>query len=288
MKIDFLPERVSSALKNIDMKNVYDIRLRIGFPIMVNNCGVGYFLSDNGLKNEVRGAIYCDEKDIETALSVLTNNSVYAYNEEIKNGFITSSDGVRVGIGGECVTEDGKVITVKNVSSLNIRIPHEIVDCSAPLFKKIYSQDLYNTLIVSPPGKGKTTMLKDIAKKMSEKNLSVLIVDERGEFKAVKGCRIDFIRYSDKRYAFEYGIRSLSPDVIITDELFGEKDWDCVNFASLCGVKTIASCHGAGADDLSDRKGFLKGVFERYVILGANGQPGTIQKILDGNFSEIC
>ena len=288
MKFDFLPEKISAALKTVDMKNVYDLRLRTGFPIIVNDNGVGRFLTENGLKNEIRGAIYCNEDIIEDALSALTKNSVYAYNEEIKKGFITSSDGIRVGIGGECVAENGKIITIKNVSSLNVRIPREIVDCSAELFRKIYSDGFYNTLIVSPPGMGKTTMLKDMARKFNEKNVSVLIIDERGEFERVKGCRIDFIRYSDKRYAFEYGIRSLSPDIIITDELFGEKDWDCVNFASLCGVKTIASCHGACIEDVIKRKGFSEGVFEKFVILNGTGQPGKIKNILNRNYEEIC
>ncbi len=141
-----------------------------------------------------------------------------------------------------------------------------------------------NTLIISPPAKGKTTILKDLARKIDAKlNIPILIMDERGEFASVKGKNIDVIKFGNKLYSFNYGVRSLSPMVVITDELSEKNDWICASNAANSGVKIIASCHGGNIDEIKRKEYFINNVFERYVVLKNLQKPGMI----DGFYNEL-
>lgn len=287
MDFSFLTEKINIPLNKIDTDKLYEIRIRNGFPISVNYGGKKLYISENGLTAYEKAAVKCDLTLINAIIDNLTEYSVYAFNECIKKGFLPAKNGVRVGIAGECVY-DNKLITIKNIESLNIRVPHQIIGASDAFFDQIKADgDFYNTLLISPPFCGKTTVLKDIARKINDFYArNILIIDERGEFSAVKGALIDSIKYSDKLYAFEYGIRSMSPDIIITDELAEKDDWTCVCRAVNSGIKIISSCHAASLDEVRKKEYFSSGVFERYVLLKKNNF-GMLSAVYDKNFNEL-
>ncbi len=288
MDLDFFPDEITAAFKACDLSDIYEIRLRAGFPILMKGTSKTYYLGKLGKTVYLSEGYVCTKKLIEETLGTVTERSLYAFNDQIKRGFITARGGIRIGIAGECVTEGEKVITIKNITSLNIRIPHEIEGCSKGIYDTILKDRLFNTLIIAPPSMGKTTLLKDLARRIDKSaRASVLIIDEREEFLPVAGMNTDIIRKSDKLYAFEYGIRSMAPGVIITDELCGEKDWQCAKAASDSGVKIIASIHGAGISDVSGKKFFIPGVFERYVLLKTTGLPGITDKIYNEELAQI-
>ena len=287
MDFDFLTERIANAISKINTETLYEIRLRNGFFISANYGGKKCFVGDSGITFYENAAIKCDLSLINSIIDNLTEYSVYAFNESIKKGFLPSKYGIRVGIAGECVFDE-KLLTIKNIESLNIRIPHEIVGSSDSFFDSIKNDgDFYNTIIISPPFCGKTTVLKDVARKINAfYNKNLLIIDERGEFNVVKGSNIDSIRFSDKLYAFDYGIRSMSPDVIITDELSSINDWLCAYRAANSGIKIISTCHAASIDEIRKKDYFKPDVFERYVVL-KKGRFGELSGIYDKDFKCI-
>lgn len=276
MDLTFLPKHYVDFINLFGVDKLYEIRIRLGFPLKINYNNK-FYTSNN--------KFICTSFDINHIISLTTEKSVYAYNDFIKQGYITTKNGIRIGLSGECVFEGENIITIKNFTSLNVRIPHEIKDCSKEIFPYVCTESLLSTLIISPPFYGKTTILKDLTRKLNETNkFSILLVDERGEFEKINGENVDKIKYSNKKYAFSYGIRSLSPHVIITDELSGENDWFCVKNAIFSGVKVIASCHGKDLEEIKSKDYFIK-VFDRYVVLNDKGQADNEIKFYDGEFN---
>ena len=217
---------------------------------------------------------------------------------------VNEFEGIRIGIAGESVNSDNFLPkTIKDICSINIRIPHEVINCSAVAFKFIYSQgQIKNTLIVSPPGAGKTTYLRDIARKISEirdKVINVLVVDERYELASCLngtamlnvGKFTDIVSGASKKYAFTNGVRALRPDVIITDELADEEDIEACMYAINSGVKVVASVHGDSLAQLKSKQSFNKvlneNYFERIVVLSDKNGPGFCKAIFDENLNCI-
>ena len=268
MNFDFLPVKYKRELDKIDNSKIYEIRLRVGYKPIVNFNNKNQYLS-----SEV-----CTSGDLISIIKNVTEHSLYAYNDKLINGYLPYAEGVRIGVAGEVVKDRGQVITIKNFTSINIRVPHFIKDCAKKIIQYIYSTHCFNnTLIMSPPFCGKTTILKDIILKLNEIKLgSILVIDERGEFLGVEGEMIDKISYCNKDYAFINGIRALSPSILVTDELYGVNDWDCINRAVKSGIKVIATCHAKKASDLTSIKGFTQGVFERVISL-KDGLKGKIE-----------
>lgn len=217
--------------------------------------------------------------------------SQYAYSEEIKHGYVTTEEGNRIGFGGEIILENKNIRTVKNISFLCIRIQHEIKGCAEKIIQYIRNgYSIYNTLILSPPGGGKTTLLRDTIRILSNLNMQVCIIDERSEIAACYngipkndiGIMTDVIDSCPKAAGIDMAIRSLSPSIIAVDELGGNEDTEAVVNAIYSGVKVIATMHG---DSINNRcKNIL---FERYILLEGGKNTGQIKHIYDRNSNII-
>lgn len=285
----FLPKRLFSAIEKVDRKKLYEIRMRENFPVILNFDNKSVYLSDMGVATSSKNAIVVGYDDIRQVINTVTEQSLYAYNDRIKAGYITTKKGVRIGLAGDCVFDGDKIVTIKNMRSLLIRVPHEILGCAEKIFSKIVNGGrVYNTLISSIPTKGKTTILKDLIRIMNERlKVSTLVIDERGEFSSVRGEFVDLISYSDKFYAFSVGVRALAPRIVVADELITENDWKCVKNVVECGVSVVATCHADNLNGLRRKDYFDKNVFDRYVFLDSENAPGVIKEIYDKDFNKL-
>lgn len=292
-----LPDEIMGVINEYNLNDMYEVRLRRNMPIVINYRGENCVL-----KTKSNQCIVADKQLIEFVLKRATEYSLYAYNHQIKQGFITAKGGLRLGIVGESVNSDAFMpTTIKNIASINIRIPHEVVGCSSVAFKYLYNKEfgIRSTLVISPPGAGKTTFLRDIARNLSmqDKIYNCLVVDERFELASVINgeAMLNVGKYSDvvsgatKMFAFTNAIRSMNPNVIITDELMGGEDVEACKRAVNSGVKVVASVHAFHYRDLMNKEDFNQifksKVFERYVILSAKRTPGEISAIFDENFN---
>ncbi len=290
MELSFLPKNYLSSIENIDINLLYEIRLRTSYPVKVNYANQNYYLCLDGLTKDNKNLIICQQYDIDYVIDKITEHSLYAFNDRIKDGYITTSNGIRVGVAGECVFDNNKILTIKNFSSLNIRIPHTIIGCSKKFMPHICrDKNINSTIIVSPPFLGKTTLLKDIVVNLNKLDVgAILVIDERGEFSLIKGENVDNISYSNKNYAFNYAIRSMSPKIVITDELSTASDWQCAKNAISSGVKIIASCHSDGVENLMKKPYYINNIFDRYIFLENNNSFGQVKCVLDKDFNKLC
>lgn len=296
-----LPEKIISALKTLSYANLQEIRLRVNKPITVCYCSKFYFLGSSGIVNNKNNAIFVTSTEIADIVHRASNYSIYTINDNLKQGYITIGGGERIGIIGQVVSENGRIITIKNFSSLNIRIPHEIKGISDELMDYlIEDNEFLNTLILSSPAVGKTTLIRDIVRNLSSKFAkNVLVVDERNEISASfnaestmdLGDFSDVITFSSKEFAFTNGIRSMSPDIIATDEIGSGCDYDAILRASSCGVKILATIHAKDIDELIKKPDFMVlkklKTFKRYVVLKLTKGVRVIDKVYDENFEEL-
>lgn len=268
---DYFPMSIQEKIKKL-LNKTEEIRIRNGKQIILNNG-----------QEEVIINVIVTQNMIEEIMEKICDNSIYAYQNEICSGFITIKNGHRVGITGDVIVENNKIINIRNISSLNFRISRQIYDCSVPLLKDVINlQDntIYTTLIVSPPGWGKTTVLRDLTRKVSSgipeigfKGINVGIVDERGEIAAVYngipqndvGMRTDVMSNIEKGVGMTMLIRSMAPKVIVADEIGNKNDADAIEYAMCCGVKGIFTAHGSNMETLC-RNPILKNLIENNII----------------------
>lgn len=296
---NILPESIYNILaERVSFNALNEIRLRLDKPIVLALGGQRFFLSEKGLSGNIKEAIFATKTMIEDIIFRASECSIYSVNEQIKKGFIVTKGGVRLGIGGDMVEENGNIKTMTNFSSINIRFPHEIKNCSLSAFNHILQDNqLQNTLVISPPGAGKTTFLRDFICQLSERNyaFNVLVLDERGELDlGEKGCIGNFsdkISFARKKVGFENGIRSLAPDLIVTDELGTKEDLEAVEYCANSGVRILASAHSDTIDNFRNKPSFEKviaeKIFKRYVLLSMREGPGTLEGVYNENFSRV-
>ena len=285
---------------SINWCELQEIRLRINEPIIMIYGNREYFVSEFGMltSNSDKGLVIT-QADVKETLEYISNYSLYAYEDEIKQGFITIQGGHRVGLAGKVVLENGIIKCVRHISFINIRMSHEIKGCSRSVMPFISLQrEVAHTLIISPPRCGKTTLLRDIIRTLSDGNdflpgMTVGVVDERSEIAACYrgipqndvGIRTDILDCCPKSYGMLMLIRSMSPQVIAVDELGGYQDIDAVYSVINCGCKLIATIHGNSIDDIRTRPGIRKlveeRIFERYIILNGAKKVGQICEIFD-------
>lgn len=294
-----LPTDIYDILKNkVNLKSINEIRLRADKPIVLAIGSQKIFLGAYGVTGNLKEAVTASKIMIEDIIFRASECSIYSVNEQLKRGYLVTKGGIRLGIGGDLIEEAGKVKTMTNFTSLNIRLPHEVKNCSLSAFNYLlYDKGIYNTLVISPPGAGKTTFLRDFVYQLSERNYAynVLILDERGELDLGDDGNIgnfaDKICFARKALGFENGIRSLSPNLIVTDELGQKEDIDAVEYAVNSGVSILASVHSDSMESFTKKPNFEKlikeKVFKRYVLLSMRNGPGTLEGIYNENFSRL-
>lgn len=239
--------------------NLQEIRLHSNRPIILK------FRDSDIVINYI-----VNQCEILQILEKICNNSIYAYKNQICNGFITIKGGHRVGITGTAVVENNNVINIKNINSLNFRIAREIKGCSNKILSEIIDEKnntIYNTLIVSPPGKGKTTILRDTIRRISDgieelnfKGKICGVVDERGEIAAIYqgipqndiGIRTDVIENISKSKGIKMLLRSMAPEIIACDEIGSKEDIEAIEDAFLSGVKGIFTMHGRTLEEIKN------------------------------------
>ena len=282
--LEFLPENIKEYLQHINIKQLYEIRLRADKPISLNYQGVYHFLGRYGITDNIDNAIICHREDVEICIYNAGANSVYSVEGQIRKGFLTTQYGERIGIAGEYVFDGGQPIAIRNFSSICIRVPHEVLECGDVIYNKCMSRITTNLMIMSRPGMGKTTMLRDLTRKLCVKyKCNVLICDERGELSIGDiGKTCDVLRYSSKAVAFEAGIRALRPDVIVTDEMTME-DCEAAKKAIQSGIILLTSVHCADMNYLPE---CFQNLFDFYILLD-DRIIGKVKKIYNKNGEEI-
>jgi len=305
--LDFLDSELTDVLSKIPkdiIERVEEIRLRNGKPLMINLGNKDYFISKNAeLVSEPSNCVYINYKHIVKTFQLISNYSIYSIEEELKNGFVTVRGGHRVGVTGKAIYGINGLETIRDISSLNIRIAKEIIGVSDAIMEYIIRKPntIYNTLLVSPPQCGKTTLLRDIIRNISNgmcdkkfHGIKVGVVDERSEIGGTYrgypqndvGVRTDIIDGCQKYEGIMLLLRSMSPNVIATDEIGDEKDIKAIHEAIKAGVKIISTVHGNGLDDILSKpklKNIIsEKVFERIILIDNSKGVGTIQDIVDG------
>ena len=306
--LEYISLELSQILKKIPdtyKMKVEEIRLRNGIPLSICFKGTDYFISRKGglTKNEYEGVLV-NRQDIIKTFQLISNYSVYAFEEEMRNGFITLKGGHRVGIGGKVLYGNKGIEGIRNISSLNIRIAREKIGVSDRLLKYIldFPKTIHNTLIISPPQCGKTTILRDLIRNLSNglqsygmEGLKVGIIDERSELAGMYngipqhdiGLRTDILDGCNKKDGTTMLLRAMSPEIIAMDEIGSIYDVEAIHESLKAGVKVIATVHGSNLEDLLSKKSLSilveEKIFKRYVFLDNSKGVGTIKDIIDGN-----
>ncbi|ELC8441725.1 stage III sporulation protein AA [Clostridium perfringens] len=286
-----LPEKINSYLKDkSNLNKLQEVRVKVGKPLSI--------VLDN---NETIFNYIITRDDVKAMIQKISNYSLYAFEEDIRQGYITIQGGHRVGLAGQCVIEDNSIKTIRNITSLNIRVCREIIGCSNSLMNHLVeSNRVNNTLIISPPKCGKTTLLRDITRNISNgvsqiglKGKRTVVIDERSEIAACYngipqmnvGIRTDVYDNCIKSDGMMMAVRGLSPEVIICDEIGTYKDMEGLIMAYNSGVSIIATLHGRNIEELYRRPVFREivenNIIDKVVILSAKKGVGTIEGIYD-------
>lgn len=263
---NFFPQRIVEVLKRYITSSNYsfleEIRIRINRPIVIKY-NMNFEILDYVIKTD----------DIQKIMQYITENSVYSYQNQICEGFITLKGGHRVGISGNVAMENGKVKNINYIFSLNFRIAKQIIGASKKILNKVYNDGIiYNTLIVSPPGGGKTTILRDLIRVLSSYK-TIGVVDERGEIAAMYkdnlqndlGLNVDVLNNIKKSIGIKMLIRSMSPDLICADEIGTKEDIEAIKYAVTSGVNGVFTAHGETINKINQNP-ILKDLIEDKLI----------------------
>ena len=263
----YFPNKIYQIFFNLFQENnkiideLQDIRMRTARPIILRLQEKDFILQYN-----------IPQSEILQIVERLCENSIYAYKNQICEGFITVKGGHRVGLTGSCVIENGKIVNVKYISSLNFRIAREVLNCSTRVLREIIdieNKSIYNTILVAPPGRGKTTILRDVIRRLSNgideinfKGKTCGVVDERGEIAAMYkgvpqndvGIRTDIIENVTKNQGIHMLVRTMAPEIIACDEIGSSDDVDAIHYALYSGVKGIFTMHGKNIEDIKNNR----------------------------------
>lgn len=268
--LEYLPIKLSDYIKsNIDRKEkIIEIRIRVYKPLVVKTINKEYVFKE----------VIISEKEVSNIFNIITEFSAYAFENSIKNGFITVKGGHRIGICGDVMYENERIKYINNISYINMRAAWEVKDCGKKIFEMLFAEKIFeNTLIISRPGKGKTTLLRDLIRLLSNQGKDITVIDERNEISgSFKGCsqndlgiRTDVISSCKKRDGILMAIRAMTPQIIAIDEIGSNEDVEAINYASHCGVGIIATIHGDGLESIDTK---ISGLFKNNILIRGIGE----------------
>ena len=296
------PKEVRNLLEKAELKQEYlqEIRLRINGPLLVVYRGEEYFLgAKGGLCKDPGQAFYVCRRCLQETLEYLSGYSLYAYEEEVRQGYLTLQGGHRVGLAGKTILDGEKITSIRFISFINIRFSHQVKGCASVILPYIaQGSTVRHTLLISPPRCGKTTILRDLIRQISDGDEKrpghcVGVVDERSEIGGCHqgvpqndvGIRTDVLDGCPKAEGMMMLIRSMSPEVIAVDEIGSYEDIHAIESVIHCGCRLLATVHGSSIDDIK-RKPLLnrlvkEKIFERYILLEGRPRAGTVRQIFD-------
>ncbi len=300
----FLPQRIRAIIDRSPRpfwSGLEEIRLRLGRPLALHNRQGDCFLSESGEVAAAEEAYRPDADDLEKALQLVSSSSLYAFGEELRSGYITIPGGHRVGLCGQAVLRDGRIERLKHISGMNYRIARQIKGAARPYLRHFLDyrrQRVYHSLLIAPPGAGKTTFLRDLARCLSDgvaelgfSGFKVAVVDERSEIAGSFqgraqldiGERTDLLDGCPKAEGMMMLLRSMGPEVIVTDEIGRAEDAAAIEEVIHAGVTVVATAHGSSLTELRARPGLRRlldeRIFERALILGWSRGTGTVEQL---------
>lgn len=285
-----------------------EIRLRIGQPVMMLGKDGEYFWNRTAqsVQKSMKDSYIWTDADMKETLSRMSQYSMYALEEEIRGGFFTIRGGHRVGVAGKTVCEQGRIVTIRNICGLNIRVARQKKGCASGVIPQITcGESIYNTLILSPPGIGKTTLLRDCIRLLSEgtqeiKGEKIGVVDERSEIAASYfgvpqndlGYRTDVLDACPKAEGMRLLVRSMSPQIIAVDELGSREDFLAVEEVLHCGCRILGTMHAGSMEELTEKiylsQWIEKEFFERFVFLSLRQKGERGFSVYDGKLRKLC
>lgn len=301
--------KIRSLLSKLDINYelLQEIRLRVNSPLFVIYDNQEYTITCDGkLSKSIENSFYIDANEIKESMEYISNFSFYAFEDEIRQGFITISGGHRIGISGKVILDNEKIRSMKYISFINVRLSHQVKGCADKVMPFLYNNtgDCFHTLIISPPRCGKTTLLRDVIRQLSEGNsrypgLMIGVVDERSEIGACYmgvpqnnlGVRTDVLDCCPKAKGMMMLIRSMSPRVIAVDEVGSDEDINSIKYVMNCGCKLIATVHGNSIEDIKNKpildELVKRKLFERYILLNNKTEIGHVEGIYNKEGEKI-
>lgn len=282
-----------------------EIRLRAGKPLLIRYNNRQWFLKEAGeLIREREQALCIREEELGEMMQLVSGYSLYAYEEELRQGFLTVVGGHRIGVAGKIIVENGWVKGIRCISGIHVRLAHEVPGCGRGVMPKLVEQGrLQSTLILSPPGAGKTTLLRDLIRMASDgtaylQGQNVGVVDERSELAGCYegiaqndlGMRTDVLDCCPKAQGMMMLLRSMAPSVIAVDEIGSIQDVEALEQVQNCGCTLLATAHGTSYAGLQQKQCFHalleKQLFSRIVVL-RSGSCGMVEGVYDGKGREV-